>query len=145
LVHVSLRVVWVYRQSRYVALLTTDLSLSVEQIIEFYSVRWKIEARFKEIKQETGSANSQARNADAVSNHLNFCMMVTTLIWIYADRFQNEPDRRREIRAKARVAFSDVRIIIADVALDPNFQSVCHRLTQTVQNSFIKRLLRMVS
>jgi transposase len=112
-----------------VALLTTDLSLSVEQIIEFYSVRWKIEAGFKEIKQETGSARSQIRNADAASSHLNFCMMVTTLIWIYADHLQNEPDRRREIRARARVAFSDVRIIIADVALDPNFQSVCHRLT----------------
>jgi hypothetical protein len=81
------------------------------------------------LKQETGSARSQIRNADAVSNHLNFCMMVTTLIWIYADRLQNEPDRRREIRARARVAFSDVRIIIADAALDPKFQSVCHRLT----------------
>jgi hypothetical protein len=127
-----------------VALLTTDLSLSVEQIIEFYSVRWKIEARFKEIKQETGSANSQARNADTVSNHLNFCMMVTTLIWICADRLQNEPDRQRGIRGRNSIAFSDVRIIIADAALDPNFQSVCHRLTQTVQNSFIKILLRMV-
>jgi hypothetical protein len=59
-----------------VALFTTDLSLSVEQIIEFYGVRWKIEARIKEINQETGSARSQTRNADAVSNHLNFCMMV---------------------------------------------------------------------
>jgi len=29
------RVVWVFRRSRYVALVTTDLSLSVEQIIEF--------------------------------------------------------------------------------------------------------------
>jgi hypothetical protein len=56
-------------------------------------------------------------------------MMVTTLIWIYADRLQNEPDRRRQIRAKARVAFPDLRIIIADAALDPNSQSVCHRLT----------------
>ncbi|MGB5735409.1 MAG: transposase, partial [Thiohalocapsa sp.] len=35
------RVVWVFRQSRYVALATTDLALSVEQIIEFYGARWK--------------------------------------------------------------------------------------------------------
>jgi hypothetical protein len=100
--------------------------------------------RLKQGSKKSSSANSQARNADAVRNHLNFCMIVTTLIWIYADRLQNEPDRRRRIRGRNSVAFSDVRIIIADAALDPNFQSVCHRLTQTVQNSFIKILLRMV-
>ena len=80
-----IRVVWVYRQTRYVALMTTDLTLSVEQIIEFYGARWKIEAGFKEIKQEIGSAKSQTRNSEAVVNHLNFCMMATTLTWVYAD------------------------------------------------------------
>ncbi len=35
------RVIWVYRQTRYVALMTTDLTLSVEQIIEFYGARWR--------------------------------------------------------------------------------------------------------
>jgi len=37
------RVVWVYRQTRYVALMTTDLTLSIEQIIEYYDARWKID------------------------------------------------------------------------------------------------------
>ncbi len=138
-------VVWVYRQSRYVALFTTDLSLSIEQIIEFYGARWKIEAGFKEIKQEIGSARSQTRNADAVNNHLNFCMMATTLTWVYADRLQTEPDRRHKIRGRASFAFSDVRRIIAEAALDSNFQSICPRPTQTAQNSFIKTLLRMVA
>jgi hypothetical protein len=36
------RVVWVYRRTQWVALVTTDLDLSVEQIVEFYSARWKI-------------------------------------------------------------------------------------------------------
>lgn len=140
-----IRVVWVYRKSRYVALFTTDLTLSVEQIIEFYGARWKIEAGFKEIKQEIGSAKSQTRNADAVINHLNFCMMATTLTWIYADRLQTEPDRRHKIRGRASFAFSDVRRVIAEAALDPNFQSICPRPTQTAQNSFVKTLLRMVA
>ncbi len=140
-----IRVIWVYRQSRYVALFTTDLSLSIEQIIEFYGARWKIEAGFKEIKQEIGSARSQTRNADAVNNHLNFCMMATTLTWVYADRLQTEPDRRHKIRGRASFAFSDVRRIIAEAALDPKFQSICPRPTQTAQNSFIKLLLRMVA
>jgi hypothetical protein len=36
-------VVWVYRRTQWVALMSTDLDLSIEQIIEYYSARWKIE------------------------------------------------------------------------------------------------------
>jgi SRSO17 transposase len=87
------RVVWVYRKTQWVALFTTDLDLTVEQIIEYYGARWKIEARFKEIKQEIGSSKSQTRNPHAVTNHLNFCMMAATVTWIYADRLDKTPQR----------------------------------------------------
>ena len=80
------RVVWVVRKTQWVAFFTTGLTLSVQQIIESYGARWKIESGFKEIKQEIGNARSQTRNAHAVINHLNFCMMATTITWIYADR-----------------------------------------------------------
>jgi len=139
------RVVWCYRKTRYVALMTTDLSLSVEQIIEYYGARWKIESGFKEIKQEIGSSKSQVRNADAVLNHLNFCMMATTFTWIYADRLQTMPDRRHKIRGRSGFAFSDVRRIMAEAALSDDFQSVCPLPEQTRQNSFVKTLLRMVA
>jgi len=139
------RVVWVFRKSRYIALVTTDLSLSVQQVIEYYGARWKIEAGFKEIKQEIGSSKTQTRNSEAVSNHLNFCMMATTLTWVYADRLQDAPDRRHKIRGRASFAFSDVRRILAEAALNPSFQSICPRPGQTSENSFIKTLLRMVA
>ena len=139
------RIVWVYRKTRYVALMTTDLTLSIEQIIEYYGARWKIEAGFKEIKQEIGSSKSQTRNADAVLNHLNFCMMATTLTWVYADRLQTAPDRKYKIRGRTGFAFSDVRRIIAEAALDQDFQSICPLPVQTQQKSFVKTLLRMVA
>lgn len=139
------RVVWCYRKTRYVALMTTDLTLSIEQIIEYYGARWKIESGFKEIKQEIGSSKSQVRNADAVLNHLNFCMMATTLTWIYADRLQTAPDRRHKIRGRSGFAFSDVRRIMAEAALSEDFQSVCPLPEQRPQNSFVKTLLRMVA
>ncbi len=139
------RVVWVYRKTRYVALMTTDMTLSVEQIIEYYGARWKIESGFKEIKQEIGSSKSQVRNADSVLNHLNFCMMATTLTWIYADRLQCAPDRRHKIRGRAGFAFSDVRRIIAEAALSSDFNRVCPAPGQTPQKSFVKTLLRMVA
>ncbi|MDH5553524.1 MAG: transposase [Nitrosomonas sp.] len=71
----AVRVVWDYRKTQWVALFTTDLDLTVEQIIEYYGAHWKIEAGFKEIKQEIGSSKSQTRSCHTVTNHLNFCMM----------------------------------------------------------------------
>jgi len=139
------RVVWVFRKTRYVPLMTTDLTLCVEQIIEYYGARWKIESGFKEIKQEIGSSKTQTRTAEAVINHLNFCMMATTLTWIYADRLQQMPDRRHKIRGRSSFAFSDVRRILAEAALNPDFRSICSLPSQTPQNSFIKTLLRMVA
>ncbi|WP_221897854.1 transposase [Bathymodiolus japonicus methanotrophic gill symbiont] len=119
------QVVWVFRRTQWIALFTTDLSLSVTQIIEYYGARWKIESGFKELKQDIGSHKSQCRNAQAVTNHLNFCMMATTLTWIYADRLKTDPERRHKVKGRASFAFSDVRRIIAEAALDPDFERVC--------------------
>ena len=53
------KVVWVYRKTQWVALFSTDLSLSVEEIVEYYGARWKIEACFKELKRDIGSADTR--------------------------------------------------------------------------------------
>ncbi|MDQ6960136.1 MAG: transposase, partial [Mariprofundaceae bacterium] len=111
------RVVFVYRRTQWVALFTTDLSLSIEQIIEFYGARWKIESGFKEIKQDIGASRSQMRNAESVMNHLNFCMMAAAVTWLYAIRMGNTPARRHMAHSRNSFAFSDVRHIIAKAAL----------------------------
>ena len=82
------KVVWIYRKTKWVALLSTDLTLSVEQVIEYYGARWKIEAAFKELKQDIGSAETQTRHRSAVTNHLHFCMMATSVAWVYASRLE---------------------------------------------------------
>ena len=139
------RVVWVYRKTQWMALFTTDLRLSVEQIIEFYGARWKIEAAFKELKQEIGSQSSQTRNPYAVTNHLQFCMMAATLTWIYAARLKPDPQRRHKVKGRTGFAFSDVRRIVAEAALSENFVGVCTEPINPPRNSFITTLLRMVA
>ena len=141
----QVRVVWVFRKTRWVALFSTDLDLSVKQIIEFYGARWKIESGFKEIKQEIGSARSQTRNAYAVTNHLNFCMMAATVTWIYADRIKADPERRHVVRGRTSFAFSDVRRLIANAALTNDFLGLWPTLSKSRNNSFISVLLRMVA
>jgi transposase len=139
------RVVWVYRKTQWVALFTTDLDLSVEQIIEYYGARWKIESGFKEIKQEIGSSKSQTWNPHAVTNHLNFCMMATTVTWIYADYLDQAPKRCHAVNDRAHFACSDVRKLITQAALDKNFDIVCPKPNKRRNNSLIDTLLRMVA
>lgn len=141
----AVRVVWVYRRSSWIALVTTDLDLSVEQIIEYYGARWKIEAGFKEIKQEIGSAKTQTRNPHAVINHLNFCMMAATVTWVYADRLDFTPQRCYAVNNRQHFAFSDVRKLITQAALHKDFVSLCPIPNKPKQNSFIDALLRMVA
>ena len=39
--HTRVRVVWIYRKTQWLALFTTDLDLTIPQIIEYYGTRWK--------------------------------------------------------------------------------------------------------
>ena len=139
------RVVWVFRKTQWVAFFTTDLTLSVQQIIEYYGARWKIESGFKEIKQEIGSARSQTRNAHAVINHLNFCMMATTITWIYGDRIEADPQRRHIVKGRTSFAFSDVRRLITNAALSADFLRLWPTAPNPRQNVFVSLLLRMMA
>ena len=110
-----------------------------------YGARWKIEAGFKEIKQEIGSARSQTRNAHAVINHLNFCTMATTLTWIYADRIQADPQRRHIVKGRTSFAFSDVRRLMTNAALSEDFLRLWPKPRNHPQNAFVSLLMRMAA
>jgi len=139
------RVVWVYRKTRVVALVTTDLTLSVAEIIEYYGARWKIEAGFKEIKQEIGSAQSQTRNPYAVTNHLHFCMAATTLVWIYAARLQQTPARRYATHERREYAFADVRRSLAHEIGKPDFDIGCPTPLRPARYPLIATIMRLVA
>jgi hypothetical protein len=141
----AVRVVWVYRKTKWVALFSTDLTLSVQQIIEYYGARWKIEAAFKELKQDIGSAETQTRHPDAVKNHLHFCMMATSVTWIYACRLGKTPNRRHVVKGRKHFAFSDVRRIVTKAAMDDNFGILFPVPQKSVINSLVEVLLRIAA
>ncbi len=139
------RVVWVYRQRHWVALMTTDLDLSVEQIIEYYAARWKIEAGFREIKQEIGSSHTQTRNPDAVTNHLHFCMAATTITWIYAEHLNQAPIRRYASENTTEYAFADVRRSLARHLAKAGFGIDCQDPGKPDRNPLISTVMRLVA
>jgi len=139
------RVVWVYRKRQWIALMTTDLDLSVEQIIEYYSARWKIEAGFREIKQEIGSSQTQTRNPDAVTNHLHFCMAATTITWIYAEHLHQAPLRRYACENTTEYAFADVRRSLARHLAKEGFGIDCQDPGKPLRNPLISTIMRLVA
>ena len=141
----AIQVVWVYRKTQWVALFSTDLTLSVEEIVEYYGARWKIEAAFKELKRDIGSAETQTRHPKAVMNHLHFCMMATSVAWIYASLLEKTPNRRHIVKGRNHFAFSDVRRLIAKEALDDNFGILFPVPRKSVVNSLMAVLLRMAA
>ena len=141
----AVKVVWIYRQTQWVALYTTDLTLSVRQIIEYYGARWKIEALFKELKRDIGSAQTQTRHPNAVANHLHFCMLATSVAWIYAARIEKTPKRRHAVEGRNHFAFSDVRRSVTKAAVDDNFGILFPAPRKSVVNSLVAVLLRMAA
>ena len=139
------RIVWVYRKTQWVALMTTDLRLSIEHIVEYYAARWKIEAGFREIKQEIGSTDTQTRNPDAVTNHLHFCMAATTITWIYAEHLLQAPLRRYASGKTTEYAFADVRRSLAKQIAKEGFGIDCHDPDKPDRNPLIATVMRLVA
>lgn len=142
---VPVRVVWVFHRKQWVALFTTDLTLTVEQIITYYSARWKLESGFKELKQDIGSQKTQARTEEAVTNHLNFCMMAVSITWLYALRLKQAPVRRHAVSGRNQFAFSDVRYLIAQSLTEENFYGDLNQIHKPEKNNFISTILRLAA
>jgi hypothetical protein len=139
------RIVWVYYRDKWVALFTTDLSLSISEIISYYSARWKIEAGFKELKQDLGSALCQARIETSVTNHLNLCMMSMALAWIYAKELPKVPTRLHAVKGRQHYAFSDIRRVIAKDFGDGIFDDILSKGVNAQKKGVIKTLLELAA
>jgi len=141
----AVKVVWIYRKTQWVALYSTDLTLSVREIVEYYGARWKIEALFKELKRDIGSADTQTRHPQAVTNHLHLCMLATSVAWIYASRIEKTPTRRHAVGGRRHFAFSDVRRSVAKAALGDNFVGLFPTPRKSFANSLAAVLMRLAA
>jgi hypothetical protein len=58
-------------------------------------------------------------------------MMASTITWLYADRLKADPQCRHKVKGRTSFAFSDVRRLIAEAALNDDFDKVCPKPGQT--------------
>jgi hypothetical protein len=71
--------------------------------------------------------------------------MAATVTWIYAHHLDKTPQRCYVVNNRNYFAFSDVRKLITQAALDKDFVTFCPKPGKPKQNSFIDVLLRMVA
>jgi hypothetical protein len=72
-------------------------------------------------------------------------MMAATVTWIYANHLDQAPKHCYAVNDRAHFAFSDVRKLITQAALDKDFAIVCPKPNKPRNNLLIDALLRMVA
>ncbi len=139
----QVKIVFIYRKGFCFPLISTDLTLSAEQMIEYYSARWKIESGFKEIKHEIGALDSQCRKAVAVENHFDLCCFVTSLTWIYTLKLDRAPARCHPTSRSNSFAFADIRRHIpGELSGDAILSGGCHKTLIPAVKSLCEYLFR---
>jgi hypothetical protein len=92
---------------------STDLEMSVEQIVLCYTGRWAIEVVFRESKQYLGISDPQARKKQAVLRLTPFCLWLDSLIklWFILESRTGQPlllDNDPWYTHKQTISFQDM-------------------------------------
>jgi len=72
----------------YCYLFTTDLTLSYDKIVEYYSLRFQIEFNFRDAKQYFGLADFKNYKQAQVTNAVNISFFMCNIAYILAEEFK---------------------------------------------------------
>jgi hypothetical protein len=79
-------------------LMTNDLKLSVQDVIELYSLRWQIELFFKELKSTLGFNQYQFQKFEAVEGWLELALTA----FMYLERYRQQQLLRRGLKEEEK-------------------------------------------
>jgi len=93
-------------------LFTNDLSLSEEQMIEYYGARFQIEIAFRELKQEIGTFNYRLRSMKAILRYVHVSFVAYALVKFLAIQGQVQPQETAWYRPKGLASPRRVQQVI---------------------------------
>lgn len=79
-------------------LMTNDLTLSVEMIVELYDLRWQIELFFKELKSTLGFHQYRFRKFNKVERWVELCLVT----FVYLEWYRAEKMASRDLSKEAK-------------------------------------------
>lgn len=109
----------------YALLFSTDTELGAIDIYRFYAARFQIEFIFRDARQFTGLADSQARNLDALDTHVNVSLTALNLakVALRAEQSQSQSQPMSfSLASLKRLALNEhlLDLFIANFGLDPS-------------------------
>lgn len=84
------------------ALLTTDTTAGIQQVVRRYAARWSIEVAFADAKQITGVGEARNRTRPAVERTVPFGLLVQSLVIIWYHLVGHSPKVVTDHRGRAR-------------------------------------------
>jgi DDE family transposase len=112
-------------------LMTNDLELSIEDIVELYDLRWQIELFFKEMKSVLGMADYRFRGFREVEGWVNGCVLAFMYLEWYRlqmiqqaqtpaekERWQRQRSHGLALAVQQDVEWDDIQVML-DMCLTP--------------------------
>ena len=96
-------------------------------------------------EDEDQVARYSEERKEAVFNHLSFCMLATTLTWIYAEHLNQAPIRRYASQHTTKYTFADVRRSLAKQIANEGFGIGYQDLGKPLRNPLISAIMRLVA
>ena len=86
----KLKIVFIKTNEKLIPLVSTDLNISDEEIIEIYKRRWDIEQGYKELRQYFGFGEEENRIYEALIARITLSFFTYNIV-SYINRISNEP------------------------------------------------------
>jgi hypothetical protein len=86
----KLKIVFIKTSNKLIPIISTDLALSDEEIIEIYKRRWDIEQGYKELREYFGFGKEQNRIYEALIARITLSFFTYNIV-SYINRISNEP------------------------------------------------------
>ena len=86
----KLKIVFIKTKEKLIPIVSTDLEISDEEIIEIYKRRWDIEQGYKELREHFGFGKEENRIYEALIARITLSMFTYNIV-SYINRISNEP------------------------------------------------------
>lgn len=140
------RVVLIWEENgKWVPLISTDVEMSVVEILETYATRFSIEEMFKDLKEEWGLGKQQVRNLNANIGTTMMIMWGYTLVelWAWEEKEDRLKDRSRSPwdDVLRRPSHADKRNALRRTMIEQEFiDAFGRKLEPSIINSLLKFL-----
>jgi len=92
----KVRLVLLRTSKELIVLISTDLSLSSEEIIATYKKRWNIEQGYKDLREHFGFGKEESRLYEALIANITLSLFTYNIV-SYINRIQHEPQTLGEL------------------------------------------------